>query len=268
MTKVKHTLHRLYQTHGALTFALAFLPIMPGVIEVHTKGYLAITRALTGSVTHLDEAIKVIFGQRGLTAYHDYIQSHPTQILPEHIFTAFSHADPSAGLKLVNDLFFDPRQRLHPHADKFRAAVILTSPDILDMFPTEKFQAFRSQFIASLAKQTISDKSLTAQIAYIDAATHLLTQNNDRKTAQQKAQLDQIFASLESKIKAELAGKASAFTAPAIKHRPTRDLHILLTPEDEHNLNEVLLLLALNPAPEIANHAQHTLKALNDIPAH
>lgn len=260
MKKKPPKLQNIYQTHGALTFLLAFYPLLPKVVEFHTKTYLGLIKALTGSVDNLEKNIKIVFGTRGMKTYQEFLQKHKKTILPSQIFSLFfNETKPKEGLKLLSEMFFDRHHRTFRNADKFRAAVIFALPDILASYPDSQNEHLRSRLIALTCNQAIIDRAITSQLAFIDTATYLLNQTRAKKDLHKQKQLEAIYASIEAKIKAELAGKASAFTAPLINS--TREpINILLSNKDEHNLQEVLLLLALSPAKEISDRAKAAIQ--------
>lgn len=262
----KLSLKKLYQTHGALTFLLAFYPLLPNMVEIHTKGYLGIARRLTGSIHNIDEIIKIMFGQRGLAVYQDYKKKHPKHILPSDIFEAlFEQYDSEKGLKLMQKMFFDRAQRNFVHADKWRASVILTTPEILRQYPQEKFDQFRAKFIRLLANQAIIDQAIPSQLAFIEVALRLLTQIERHRLKIEQEQMEAMFAGIEAKIKAELAGRASAFTAPLVRRSIKQKDPIIITREEAANLHEVLLLLAISPAIEVRADAKAAILEINSV---
>lgn len=263
MTK---TLKKLYHTHGALTFLLAFYPLLPNVVEIHTRGYLGITRRMTGSIHSIDEVIKIMFGTRGLAVYKNYREKHPQQILSADIFKVlFDDKNPEAALKSIQKMFFDRSQRNFPHSDKMRASIILTTPEILREYPQDTHADFRTKLIRMLANQAIIDQAIPSQLAFIEVATRLLTQLERHRLQMEKERLEVMFHMLEAKIKAELAGKASAFTAPIKTYIDAPKNPIILTEEDGENLQEVLLLLAISPAIEVKNEAKNAILEINRI---
>lgn len=263
MTK---TLKKLYHTHGALTFLLAFYPLLPNVIELHTRGYLGVTRRITGSIHSIDEVIKIMFGTRGLAVYEEYRKKHPRQILPSDIFKSlFDDKDPNKGLKNIQTMFFDRRQRSFPHADKMRASIILTTPEVLREYPQKNYATFRSKFVRILTNQAIIDQAIPSQLAFIEIALRLLTQLERHRLQGEKERLEVMFHLIEAKIKAELAGKASAFTAPIKTYIDAPKDPIILTKEDAENLHEVLLLLAISPALEIRHEAKDAILEINRL---
>lgn len=263
MTK---TLKKLYHTHGALTFLLAFYPLLPNVVELHTRGYLGVTRRMTGSIHSIDEVIKIMFGTRGLAVYNEYRKKYPQQILPADIFKLlFDKNSPELGLKAVQKMFFDRAQRNFLHADKMRASIILATPEILREYPQENYAEFRTKFIRMVANQAIIDQAIPSQLAFIEVATRLLTQLERHRLQMEKERLEVMFHMIEAKIKAELAGKASAFTAPIKTYVDIPKDPIILTNEDGENLHEVLLLLAISPAVEIKTEAKNAILEINRL---
>lgn len=263
---IKTGLKKLYNTHGALTFMLAFYPLLPSVIEIHTKGYLALVKALTGSVSDMDEIIEIMFGKRGLKAYREYKKNNPVQILPSEIFEAlYDESDVKKAEKLINRMFFDKVQRNFFNSSEMRASVILALPEILRQYPQGKYDDFRSSLIKMMANQAIIDQALPSQLAFIEIALRLLTQIERHKKQLEEEKLDAIFSSIEAKIKAELAGKASAFTAPLRMFSDKKIDPIILSEESAHNIHEVLLLLSISPALEIRDEAKTAVLELNRI---
>jgi hypothetical protein len=263
MTK---TLKKLYHTHGALTFLLAFYPLLPNIVELHTKGYLGMTRRITGSIHSIDEVIKIMFGTRGLAVYEEYRKKHPQQLLPADIFKAlFDDKNPEAGLKAIQKMFFDRAQRNFLHADKMRASIILATPEILREYPQEDFAQFRTKLMRMLANQAVIDQAIPSQLAFIEVATRLLTQLERHRLQMEKERLEVMFHMIEAKIKAELAGKASAFTAPIKTYVDAPKDPIILTSEDGENLLEVLLLLAISPAIEVKTEAKNAILEINRL---
>ena len=263
MNKVKNHLYSIYQTHGALTFMLALYPILPKVVEIHTKAYLKMTKAMTGSVEDIDEAIRIVFGRRGLKEYEEFKKNNPKNILPSDIFTAlYKDNDPDKAMALIKSMFFDPSQRSFKHSDKFRASIILAIPEILAWNSQKNEAQFGVKLISMRTKQAIIDQALASQMAFIDTALHLLAQQQTKKDMKRQKQLKVIYKSIEAKIKAELAGKASAFTAPPNQYMASDEIELTLSPENEHNLKEVLLLLSLSPAPDVQERAIEAIKAI------
>jgi len=263
---IKTGLKKLYSNHGAMTFLLAFYPLLPSVVEIHTKGYLALVNALTGSVSNMDEIIEIMFGKRGLKAYKEYKRNNPTQILPSEIFEAlYDESDVKKAEKLINTMFFDKVQRNFLNSSEMRASVILALPEILRHHPQGKFNKFRTSLIKMMANQAIIDQALPSQLAFIETALRLLTQIERHKKQMEEEKLDAIFASIEAKIKAELAGKASAFTAPIRTYSDKKKNPIILSEENAHNIHEVLLLLSISPALEVRDEAKIAVLELNRI---
>jgi hypothetical protein len=263
---IKTGLSKLYQTHGALTFLLAFYPLLPNVIEIHTKSYLALVKALTGSVSDMDEIIEIMFGKRGLKEYREYVKRNPTQVLPSEIFEAlYNRNDTKRAEQLIKAMFFDKVQRNFLNSSEMRAAVILALPEILRQFPQGKHNRFRTSLIKMMASQAIIDQALPSQLAFIEVALRLLTQIERHKKILEEEKLDAIFASIEAKIKAELAGKASAFTAPIRTFSDKKKDPIILSDVNAHNIHEVLLLLAISPAVEVRDEAKKSILELNRI---
>lgn len=264
---IKNGLKKLYSTHGALTFLLAFCPLLPGVVEIHAKGYLALVKALTGSVSDMDEIVRIMFGKRGLKAYREYKKNNPIQILPSEVFEAlYDESDIEKAEKLINTMFFDKVQRNFFNSSEMRASVILALPEILRQYPQGKYDDFRINLIKMMANQAIIDQALPSQLAFVEVALRLLTQIVRHKKHLEQEKLDLIFASIEAKIKAELAGKASAFTAPirSFSENIEKD-PIILSEENAHNIHEVLLLLSISPALEVRDEAKMAILELNRI---
>jgi hypothetical protein len=242
---------------------LAFYPILPKVVEIHTKAYLKMIKALTGSVDDIDEAIRVVFGERGLKIYDEFQRNNKSPILPIQIFYEFlEKKDIEKGIKLTSEMFFDRSQRSLSDSDKFRASVILAIPEILITFASNKHRQFRTRLISMLSNQTIIDQAIPSQMAFVETALYLLAQAKNKRNMKEQKKLEAIYKSIEAKIKAELAGKASAFTAPILKPTNEKGDDILLSEVDEHNLKEVLLLLSLSPAPEINQKAREAIKVV------
>ncbi|MFC1653309.1 hypothetical protein ACFL1M_00490 [Patescibacteria group bacterium] len=257
---VRSAIRKLYKTHGALTFLLAFYPMIPNVVEAHTKGYLLFTRALSGSIGDIREVIQILFGSRGVKEYEEYKRNNPDQILPEHIFEKLHHEKKlGEALKMIQKMFFDRPQRNFQHADKMRAAVILSTPEVLRQHPQDKFKSFRSKLIRLVSNQAIIDQAIPSQLAFIQVALRLLTQIERHNLEIEKEKLHAMFAGIEAKIKAELAGKASAYTAPIRPYKDKKKDPILLSEENALNLHQVLLLLAVSPALEVREDAKEAI---------
>jgi len=244
---------------------LAFYPILPKVVEWHTKLYLRLAKAMTGDIKGVDDAVRVMFGKRGLAVYEEFKREHRDLITPNRILrTLVDDNNFQEGLKLASEMFFDRRQRSYQHADKFRAAVILALPQILSQYGGINDVSFRSRFVGLVANQAIIDQGITSQMAFVETATILLMQQAKDKNRKREEKLRALFSSIEAKIKAELAGKASAFSAPIVVDKRKADEGVLLSSEDEHNLKEVLLLLSLSPAPEVADKARVAIKIIEN----
>ena len=260
MRVTKHRLLQLYRTHGLLSFLLAFSPLLPRVVEFHTSVYLHFVQALTGTAEGLENTIRVIFGQRGVTAYRDFLEHHPQIILPSTIFSTFlTRHDWRYGLKLTSKMFFDRRQRQFPDSDKFRASLILEIPTILQAYPLPEHTPFRSRLLALTANQAAIDQGLTSQLAFIDTAARLLIQQQTKKHLLHEQRMEALFKAIEARIKAELAGSTAAFTAPVTELTFEDMPAILLTDTDEENLLTGIRTLAASPSKEIASRAEEAL---------
>ncbi len=117
MTAAKNALRHVYYQHGLFSFLLFFSPLIPGIVESHTKLYLKLAHSLTGDVHSTKEAIKQMFGTRGLKAYDAFIKTHPALIRPSLIMhTIYEESNLDNGLELIESLFTDPLQRQYAHA--------------------------------------------------------------------------------------------------------------------------------------------------------
>jgi hypothetical protein len=76
----KH-LRQIYYEHGLITFLFMFAPLLPGFVEKHTHLYLLITQTVAGDVHASHEAVKLMFGRRGLNILNHFKKLYKPLIL-------------------------------------------------------------------------------------------------------------------------------------------------------------------------------------------
>jgi hypothetical protein len=182
--------------------------------------------------------------------------------LPTQIFEAFyQQGQPEKGLKLISYLFFDPAQRSHPHSHLFRASVINEYPLLLAAYNTKKDSRLRSQLIQKLYSAALIARSPEVKTAALDTALHLLNQADTIERQRKQYALDAQFELISHKMKAELAGHATAGSAEFFRPKSQATPHKhLLSNQDISTLTAIINLLLEDMSPEVKERA-HTVWA-------
>lgn len=209
--QIRQGLKALYHQHGIYTFLFFFVPLLPGIVENRTKFYLTLTKLLTGNVNNTHDSVRILFGQRGQAAFNQYLENHKPIILPSEIFKAFYQDNqPQLGIKLLGFTFFDRAQRRHQHSHIFRETLIKEYPLLLEAYKAITHSPIRFRLIQMLASESLIEQSPDVKCVILDTVNTLLahTSHIERKRRQylQDLQLEMIA----QKIKAELAGRATA----------------------------------------------------------
>jgi hypothetical protein len=255
----KSIIKNIYYRHGLFTFLLFFVPILPGFIESHTTGYLAILEAHHHNPAPAKDTLQMMFGARGVNAYEHFIRNNPLLIRPPQVFRKFYlEKSPQIGTKLFRQAMTDPLQRQYPESDIMRATLIREIPTIFSAYNQPEFQAFRSQLIRLSSKSTITEEAIEPKLAYIDIAQELITKASATTRQIRQLRINAELNLLSAKIKAQLAGAASPFTAPyrqlLAPDRPTPQI----THQDINLMVTTLHQLSYSPAKEISTKADTT----------
>lgn len=261
---MKHKLNlnpkEIYLQNGIITFLLFFAPLIPGFIESHTKTYLIILDSLTKDVSSAHDAIKLVFGRRGLKVYKDHLEQNPQLVRPTQIFRLlYQENDTDGALKLIDKILFDKTQRKYPYSDIMRATIITEIPRIIESYQTPKHSKFRNRLIHQLVLLAQTETALQPRHSLITTYKSLLitTANLSRRIRQHR--IDTQLNMLSAKLKAELAGIASPYTASYGHLVDMPQVNQILTQEEVDILIEALKHLTSSLSPEISDSAKFTL---------
>jgi len=211
---------RLYHHHGLITFLLFFVPLLPGVVESHTRLYLKFIRLFELDLAYTEDAIKIIFGRRGHKAYRTFKQDHPEIIRPTQIFNIlYQQKDLNHSLSLIDKLLNDKPQRTHPYADVFRATLYREIPIIIKAFA--KNPEFINSLVEFFSRAIGRETAQTAQKEALNTTKSLLLKAQLEEKMVRVYHLNSHYYQLEASVKVKLAGSASVYSAPlreTIKH--------------------------------------------------
>ena len=238
---VRRSLYSLYYQHGLITFLLMFVPILPGVVETHTKAYLGLLKLFAGDYKDSRTAIRVVFGRRGLKAFEQYILNHKAIIRPGQIFRCLYQLDaPRQSLHLLRQMFLDLNQRTHPLSHQYRATLALEAPFIMQWATKAHHPKFRHQFTHLLTQAIKLEQAPETRQALIDALDqiHLLAQADHRR--QQSALLNAELNCLETKLKINLTQPTAIYSMPQTQAIKPPILKPLLSPNQTHHLHLAL----------------------------
>lgn len=263
--KLKDTLHRLYRQHGLLSFLLFFVPLIPGIIEHHTLVYITLVRHFTGiPPTGVEPAVSTMFGQRGVKILKHYASNTSPPIFLSDIKRAFLQTtQPEIGLRLLNTLYFDQRQRLLPHSDITRALVINYLPHLLTIYSKNADQLVRSTLIRQTAGLALAEHALAPRHATIKVFTQLLHETSATEQLRRQKRHHDHLTLLETKLKGDLCGRSTVLDPDFVKFSSSHlTVKHKLTQSDVAIMTTTLTRLARVSAVEVALLAHTSLRNL------
>lgn len=191
--------------------------------------------------------------------------THLNPITPLAIKQAFlTERDPELGLHLINHLFFDKRRRQQPHADTYRTQVVQLLPEIFTAYPKSMDQVIRSTLVRKIAHLACLEQAIDPREAIIHVFKNLITKCAAIETLRRQHRLNLELTTLEARIKAELAGKATAGDPAfiALYEAPPAPNHSL-TSEDLSLMIKTLKRFSDTPAIDVSLAATTALNEIN-----
>lgn len=215
-------LRHLYYQHGLLTFLLLFVPVIPGLVETHTRTYVRLLRLFTGDYRDAHEAVRVVFGRRGLKAYETYIQAHPDIIRPGQIFRVLYELNqPRLALTMISRSLTDPAQRRHPLSHRYRIAIYRELPFLLQAETVLRHTSFCHRLISLVLSVYPQETSPEAKAALTASLNRIYSLSVARHRQQTSQQLNQPLLQLEYQLKASLLPAHGVYSMPALS-RPAQ----------------------------------------------